>query len=347
MRVVVTGASGNLGTALVQALSVDPGVDSIVGLVRRPPVWAAPRTTWRRADVVTAPLEGLLAGADVVVHLAWAFQPTHDPAATWRNNVRGSERVFAAAAAVGAGALIHASSIGAYRARSDLAPVDESWPTDALPTAAYGREKSYLERRLDIVERDHPAMRVVRMRPVFLFRQEAASAQRRIFGGPLVPTSLLRLPLPAVPLPVGLWMQALHTRDAAEAIRSAIHRPVRGAFNLAAAPVLGAAEVAELLGGRPVEVPRRWFRLALAAAWHSRLVPASPQLLDLFLDLPLLDASRAERELSWTPRVSGLVALDELLEGLRRRRSFPTPPLDADRPGRIDEFRSGVGQRER
>jgi UDP-glucose 4-epimerase len=347
MRVAVTGASGNLGTSLVQVLSQDPDVESILGLVRRPPAWTPARTTWRRADVVTAPLEELLAGVDAVVHLAWAFQPTHDPAVTWRNNVRGSERVFAAAAAVGAGALVHASSIGTYRARDGLDPVDESWPTDALPTAAYGREKSYLERRLDIVERDHPAMRVVRMRPAFLFRQRAASAQRRIFGGPLVPTSMLRLPLPLVPLPAGLWMQVLHTSDAAEAIRAALHRPVRGAFNLAAEPVLGAADLAELLGGRPVELSRAVCRSALAAAWHLHLVPASPQLLDLFLDLPLLDTTRAREELDWSPEVDGRAAFDELLEGLRRRRSFPTPPLAPDRPGRVDEFRTGVGGRER
>jgi UDP-glucose 4-epimerase len=344
MRVVITGATGNLGTSLVDLLSRDPQVESIVGIARRLPAWDPPRTTWVAADIRTARLDQLFAGADAVVNLAWAFQPTHDPVATWANNVRGSERVFDAAAGSGAGVLMHASSVGAYRDHQGQEPVDERWPTDALPTAAYGREKSYLERVLDQVSCHHPLLRVVRMRPCFLFRRGSASEQRRIFAGPLLPTSALRVRLPVVPLPADLRFQAMHTADAAEGFRMALHRPVHGAFNLATEDPLGPAELASLLGGRAVPVPNQVVRAGLAAAWHARLLPASPQLFDLFAGLPLLDPTRARRELGWIPRRSGLEAVAELLEGLRQGGRFPTPPLAGDRPGRWDEIVSGVGQ---
>src|SRR4051794_246524 len=182
MRVVVTGVTGNVGSALVQALAEDDSVDEIIGVSRRGGAgWRPPKTTFRSADVATDDLAPVMAGADAVVNLAWTFHPTHDPLVTWRNNVIGSMRVFEAAARAGAGVLVHASSVGAYSERDDGPdrPVDESWPTHALPTAAYGREKSYLERVLDRIEADHPEMRVVRMRPAFIFRVETASAQRR------------------------------------------------------------------------------------------------------------------------------------------------------------------------
>src|SRR5689334_11124498 len=114
MRIVVTGASGNVGTSLLDALRADERVTEIVGLARRPPATPGERTTWVRADVVTDPLEGVFDGADAVVHLAWAIQPSHDPRTLRAVNVDGSRRVFRAAAAAGVGALVHASSIGVY-----------------------------------------------------------------------------------------------------------------------------------------------------------------------------------------------------------------------------------------
>jgi len=45
MKVVVTGATGNVGTSLLRALAGDARVESIVGLVRRPPEAAWPKTS--------------------------------------------------------------------------------------------------------------------------------------------------------------------------------------------------------------------------------------------------------------------------------------------------------------
>jgi nucleoside-diphosphate-sugar epimerase len=91
---------------------------------------------------------------------------------TWQANAVGSSRVFEAAVAAGAGAIVHSSSVGAYSPGDGM--VDESWPTHSLPTAAYGREKAYAERLLDAVEARHPSVRVVRIRPAFVFQRRAA-----------------------------------------------------------------------------------------------------------------------------------------------------------------------------
>ncbi|MHC9293023.1 NAD-dependent epimerase/dehydratase family protein [Mycobacterium sp. LTG2003] len=350
MRVVVVGATGNVGSSVVEALAADDQVDSIVGIARRRPAWQPPKTAWIQADVSRDDLEGQFRGADAVVHLAWIFQPTHDEVATWRNNVLGSIRVFEAVARAGVPVLVYASSVGAYSPGPDDHGVDESWPTHALPTAAYGREKSYLERVLDSFEREHADIRVVRMRPGFIFKREAATEQRRLFGGPLLPTSLIRPALlPVVPDLPGFRLQALHSRDAAEAYRLALARPVHGAFNLAAGPVLDARTLGELLDARPVKLPLQPIRAAVAAAWNLRLVPASPTLVDLALSLPIIDTARAERELDWTPTTSSLDAIREFLEGLRDGSGMDTPPLDPKAGGRFryKELATGVGQRAR
>ncbi|RSS92589.1 NAD-dependent epimerase/dehydratase family protein [Streptomyces sp. WAC05292] len=333
MRVVVTGATGNTGTSVVRALAADLRVADVVGIARRRPALDIPGVRWVAADVDPghSDLTGLFEGAAAVVHLAWKFQPTHDPVETWRTNVLGGIRVFEACARAGVRTLVHASSVGAYApGPPDGRPVDETWPTHGWPGAAYTREKAYLERCLDGFQPAHPEMRVVRMRPAFLFKEAAASEQRRIFAGPLLPWWLVRPGLlPALPAVTGLRFQALHTDDAAQAYREAVFRPVRGAFNLVADPVLDMAAVARLLHARTVPLPAGAARAALAAAWRMRLIPAAPGLLDAFLRLPLLDAGRAREQLDWTPSTTATEAVADFLTGLRHGAGLETPPLAA------------------
>ena len=48
MRVVVTGATGNVGPSVVEALRRDPAVDSVVGLARRLPELQLAKVQWVR-----------------------------------------------------------------------------------------------------------------------------------------------------------------------------------------------------------------------------------------------------------------------------------------------------------
>ena len=348
MRVAVTGASGNVGTSVVAALEREPQVDSVLGLARRTPQWAESKVEWARADVAADDLAVHLRGADVVIHLAWLFQPTHDPLTTWRANALGSIRVFEAVAAAGVKALVYASSVGAYSPGPKDRAVDESWPTHGWPTAGYTREKAYVERVLDTFEHEHPDVRVVRLRPAFIFKRGSAAQQRRLFVGPLLPNRLVRPGIvPLVPDLPGLRLQALHTEDAAEAYRLATVLPVRGAFNLAADPVIGAAELAGLLGARVVRLPRWPVRQALAAAWHLHLVPAAPYLFDAAVRMPIMDVARARTELGWNARHSAVDAIGEFLAGLREGAGLPTPPLASKAGGRlrVREMRTGVGEK--
>jgi len=348
MRIVVTGATGNVGTALLRALAEDERVEEIVGIVRRLPDGDHPRTRWVRADVAADELEPHFAGADAVVHLAWLIQPSRDEAELERVNVEGSRRVFEAAARAGAAALIHASSIGAYSPGPKDRRVDESWPTDGIATSFYARHKAAAERALDAVAAANPGLRVARLRPGLIFQRSAAQEIRRLFAGPLLPSPLLhpRL-LPVLPVTDRLVLQAVHADDVAQAYRLAATSPeARGAYNVAAEPVLGPRELGDLLGARPVRVPERVLRAAAEWTWKARLQPTPPGWLDMGLGVPVMDVSRAREGLGWTPRHTAGEALLELLDGMRRRDGGSTPPLDAAAGGplRVRELRTGVGR---
>lgn len=353
MRVVVTGASGNVGTTLLDQMEADERVTSIVGISRRAPAETRSKVTWATVDVGAEDLRDLLPhlqGADVLVHLAWLFQPTHRPEVTWQANAVGSQRVFEAATAAGVGAVVYASSVGAYSPpgrRGDAARVTESWPTHSLPTAAYGREKAYVERVLDAFAAEHPDVRVVRLRPGFIFQRPAATQQRRLFAGPFVPRWAVEPGrLPFLPVPSGLRFQAVHAEDAARAYHLAATTDVEGAFNVAAEPVIDGDVLAGLLGTRAFEVPPVLMRTGVAAAWHAHLTPAEPALLDLVLQLPLLDTTRAHEELGWRPERTAVEAVQAMLEGLLAGAGARTPPLAPDTAaGRLREVATGVGER--
>ncbi len=348
MRVVVTGASGNVGTAVLRALAAEKVVTEIVGLARRRPTQPATKTTWVAADVASDELEPIFRGAAVVVHLAWLIQPARDRELTRRVNVEGSERVFRAAAGARVPALVHASSVGAYGPGPKDRRVGEDWPVTGIPSSFYSRDKAACEAVLDDVEREFPELRVVRLRPGLIFQRSAATEIRRLFAGPFLPGALADPQLiPVIPDIPRLCFQAVHADDVARAYRAAVLRDVRGAFNIAAEPVLDVPELGRLLGARPVSVPRRVVRGLAAAAYRARLTPTEPGWLDLALDTPLMSTERARSELGWTAERSAGETLLELLAGLRAGAGGATPPLDASSsaPLRVRELLTGVGAR--
>jgi UDP-glucose 4-epimerase len=348
MKVVVTGATGNVGTSTIQALSESQAIDEIVGLARREPTWTPPKTSWVEANVLTADLRAIFEGADAVIHLAWAIQPSRDEATLERINVEGSRRVFRAAAAAGVPKLVHASSVGVYSRGPKEREVDEGWPTEGTPTSFYSRHKVAVERELDRFEVDNPETRVVRFRPALIFKGAAATEIRRLFVGPFLPSFLLRRGLlPVLPRIDRLRFQAVHSEDVGRAYLRAVLADVDGAFNIAAEPPLSPEEMAERIGARSFPVPPRVVRRLADLSWKLRLQPTPPGWLDMALNVPLLSSDRARKELGWEPRHSGVEALEELLEGLREGRGAQTPPLEADSAGaRLEDLKTGVGARQ-
>jgi UDP-glucose 4-epimerase len=350
MRVVVVGASGNVGTSVLHALADEPTVDSVLGIARRRPSMSFPKTEWATADITSDALEPLFRGADAVVHLAWLIQPARRLEVTRAVNVDGSARVFDAAGRAGVRSLVYASSVGAYSPGPKDHAVDESWPTEGVSTSFYSRHKAEVERLLDGFEESYPNMRVVRLRPGLIFKREAAQEIRRYFAGPFVPSPLVRPGLiPVVPDVEGLRFQAVHSLDVGDAYRLAVvDGSASGAYNVAADPVLDPDELARLLGARKVKVPPGALRRLAAVTWRARLQPAPEGWVDMALNVPIMDTTRI-RSLGWTPHRSSGGALLELLAGMRDRSGAETPPLDpaAGGPLRVRELLTGIGSTSR
>jgi nucleoside-diphosphate-sugar epimerase len=139
----------------------------------------------------------------------------------------------------------------------------------------------------------------------------------------------------------------VHSQDVGEAYRLALVNDVRGAFNIAAEPVLDPQTLSQALGARRLPIGRAVARAAAALSFRLRMQPSEPGWVDMGLGVPLMDTTRARRELGWEPRSSSIDALRELLAGMAAGAGAHTPPLDPETSGplRAREFLTGVGHR--
>ena len=351
MRIALVGATGNAGTAVLRALHRHSEITEVVGIARRLPDQSIePYDTceWNSIDIAAASTEDdavadlaeAFTGCDAVIHLAWMIQPNDRRELLHRVNVEGTRRVARAVAQAGVEHLVVASSVGSYspdEARDALRkdgtepPLrDETFPTEGIESSHYSVDKAAQEDVLDEFEAQHPEITVTRLRPGLLFQGDAASEIQRYFLGKSVPPKLLAPEtLPSLPLPSGLRLQALHTDDVAEAYVAAVVAKQPGAFNVCADDVLGPQELADILttSGKFVEIPPGIVRAALMTAHKSGVVPADAGWLDMGMQVPLMDNSKAKQELGWSPKHTAAEALRELLEGLAHGQGHASPPL--------------------
>jgi len=331
MRIAVTGATGNVGTALVRAL-MSHGHE-VVGIARRPPGQDSPYAgaTWHAIDLTDADagprMVSAFTGVDAVVHLVWGFQPTHDADYLHRLDVGGSKSVVAACVAAGVPQLVHQSSLGVYSpAPADDRPVDESWARRGISSSPYSRHKAAVEQILDAVEAERPELTVTRTRPSLIGQRAAASALLRYAIPSLVPAAALKR-VPLLPVDGRLRLQLVHADDVATAIRLAVEQRRGGAFNLAGDGVLRVGDLAAALGARHVPLPLPVLRRLADLSWRAHLQQVDVGWLDMAFGVPLLDSTRARVELGWSPQRNAHQVLVETLEGLRDAAHDDTPIL--------------------
>jgi nucleoside-diphosphate-sugar epimerase len=339
VRIVITGASGNIGTGLLRALARDEEDHSVVGVCRRLPEVAPPFDTaeWRCVDVGDPNAEQELidafTGADAVVHLAWVFQPVRDTLHLHRTNYDGTAAVLRAVRAAGVPHLVHGSSIGAY-AEGATEPVDESWTSTGISTSVYGKGKAEAERMIERFALENPDVVVTSVRPTLVAQRSASASLTALFFDPIVPRALIRFVqsgrLPLLPLPAGFKVQLVHADDVGDALVRILRRRAGGPFNLAA-DVLTVDDLAEVVNARPLPVPAGLVRAAVWLGWRLRAIRMSPGWFDVGTRSPLVLTTRAREELGWKPRVSSAEAAVEQLAGMAAGTDDRSPALRRDR----------------
>ncbi|HEX3511680.1 MAG TPA: NAD-dependent epimerase/dehydratase family protein [Solirubrobacteraceae bacterium] len=331
VKVAVTGPTGEIGHAFIDALERSSEVGRIVGMARRPfdsEAAGIRKLTYLRGDVLDRDaVDELVAGADVVVHLA--FMIMGGAKESREVNLDGSRNVFEAAVAAKAKRLVYASSVAAYGFhRDNPQPLTEDVPPRGTDAHYYSAQKAEVEKLLaETVEGSATAPYVFRpcivagpgapllidSLPYTQLSERLPSAVLNLLDG--VPILKPVLPDPGVPF------QLVHHDDVASAMRAAvIGRGQPGAYNIAGTGRLTVRQLAEELGWYSLPLPDLAVDAVAEMIGRLGFLPAQAQWIAAFREPVIMSTSRARSELHWRPRYGALQTLRDTITAARMDR---------------------------
>lgn len=261
-RVLITGASGYLGAFIAGYLQDKPDIEKIVGIDIRPPVRRIDKYVFIRHDV-REPIDRIIDehAIDAIVHAAYVKVQLHDKALMEDINLNGTKNVLAAAARAPVDQLICFSSATVYGFHPDNPnPLLEDSPLRANADYVYSKNKQEIEALVTAFAREHPASKIVVLRPAFVVGKG--------FDDPLarhLQHSLVVVPVPNAPL------QFVHEDDLVAIVYFMLQQGTSGTFNVGAEGTVAFSEMVEMLGNRELVVPFRLMYCLNAVAWTLRL----------------------------------------------------------------------------
>ncbi len=313
-RALVTGATGMLGSYLVQRM-IERGY-TVRALVRSPD-----KAQWLR-DVGAQIVQGELSdastlvsaadGCDIVAHAAAALGPQSDWESFRLGNVQGTDNVVHACEHAGA-RLVHISSTAVYGgSRYEMAPVSEHAVLPRLPDAdAYGRSKQEAERLVMEAQTSGRIWATIVRPPVMYGERDrqfipriGAVMTRGVF--PLFGGGETTLPV-------------VHANAVAEGALLAAQTDLANGriYNLTTDFPLTVARLVSLASaglGRRVRAPVlsidssrvffRVLRVSLRAVGRADLAAHAPGTLEMLTRDNPFSSARARLELGWSPTIS-------------------------------------------
>jgi len=329
LTVAVTGPTGEIGKPFIRALERCESVKRIIGMARREfdaadHGWT--RTEYRQGDVLDAEaVAGLVADADVVVHLAFIIAASGD---SREINLRGSRNVFGAAAAAGVSRLVYASSVAAYGFHEDAPPLlTEDVPTRGTERHPYSAQKAEVEEVLaEELEGSQTSAWV--FRPCIVAGPEAPLLLDMIPGvhlGDRLPGAVRALfeqvPVlkPVLPDP-GIPFQLVHHDDVAAAlVKGVLGRGEPGIYNLAGPGECSVKDIASALGWYSLPVPELAVDATAEIVAHLPFLPPEAHWIEAFRHPVLMDTTRARETLGWEPEHDALQTLRATVAAARPR----------------------------
>jgi UDP-glucose 4-epimerase len=333
LTVAITGPTGDLGIAMVEALERSRRVKRIVGMARRPfdpkeRGWK--KTEYSQGDVQdAASVKEAVKGADVVVHLAFAILTAGD--ASRGINVDGSKNVFEAAVKAGAERICYASSVAAYGFHDDNPEwLTEDIPPRGTPEHPYSAQKAEVEQILNATLARTSRTSAWVFRPCIVAGPKATTFLEEIPYFRLserMPDPVRRfvssMPVlkPVIP-DTGPPFQLVHEDDVASAFVAGVHgRGSPGPYNLAASGRLTLSDVADALGWYSVPFPDLALQATMEALARLPRLPEQAAWIQSARRPVLMRTARAKKELGWKPKHTARATLKQMIDAYRAEQA--------------------------
>lgn len=310
--VLVTGASGYIGKAVIEDLASSPdGIGRVTALDVRP-VEEEQRLAgvdYQVADIRSPDLASIVAGCrpEVVVHLAAVVTPGNrsDREFEYSVDVLGTKNLLEACLAGGVRKVVVTSSGAAYGYHADNPEwLDEEDALRGNPEFAYSDHKRQVEEMLARWRVDHPELKQVIFRPGTILGARAANQITDLFAKPWV------LGLAGVDSPfVIIW-----DRDVVGAVVRAIREDITGIFNLAGDGTLTLREMAAIMKKPYLPIPVSLISGGLWVLKKLGLTQYGPEQVNFLRYRPVLSNRRLKDEFGYTPQKTTRQVFDYFLE---------------------------------
>lgn len=263
--IIATGAAGNLGRLMVQALHRE---HEVVAVDRRQIRGLPKDVVHVRTDLRWRAIDNVFRTSRVraVLHLGLMHNPRGDED-HYRFNVVGTQRLLDLSAKHRVQKFVMLSSANIYGPDPD----NSYFLTEDAPLL--GAEHHPEIRDLVAVDRivqsffyRHPEVETVMLRPVHIVGPRVRNA----------PSNYLRTERPWVLTGFDPMIQLIHEEDLTRALLLALRPGVRGVFNIVGPGEAPLSRVLQVLGRRPRSIP--WFaaRPVLERAWRLRMTGFPP-----------------------------------------------------------------------
>lgn len=301
-RVLVTGASGGFGAALLERLARRDEVE-IVAFDTVVPGRPVPGVEFFRGDVRDAhAVAGAMAGCDVVAHLAWIVRPVKDRARARSVDLGGTAAVLDAMARTGCGRLVFASSVTAYGAAPGAGSHREEDPLDEDQPFAYGAHKAIAERMIG-----DAGVEATIVRAAVVVGRRTDNSVRQVFAAPV---------LAGIRGEQGR-VQVVHHDDVGRFYEQACLGGRTGVVNLAADDVLDLETVGEILGKPIWHLPAGVVEGFVRSSWRLGLGALDPDGFAAMRWIPLADTTRLREDWGFGCEYSTAAALADFRAALR------------------------------
>ena len=298
MRVIVVGARGQVGRAILQGIARHREVTHVVSLTddvetTEASILEGETPIERRKVDLFDDLSDHFKFADAAAYVGW---PVSDlPVGLQERQIAALTNICRCIGVVGVRVFVYGSSAGVYSSAPPGRAVDEAWPTLYSTPSAQLSQLVRGERAVDRFEEHHPLIRVVRLRAgvVVSPTHRPATIGTRILRVMTDPHRRHFVP------DVGPYvLQCVHVDDFVSALCLGLTQSVNGPFNIAADPITSDL-LAVLFAAKKVRIAPPLLRRILKIGSQLHILPGPTGWVELALRPQVIDTARAERELHW------------------------------------------------
>lgn len=323
-RVLITGVSSFLGSALAQALEPEAGISYLAGVdVKEPPI-ELKRTEFIKADIRNPLIRRSLVESEVdtIIHTAIVSTPAGvgGRIAQKERNIIGTMQLLAACQRIeGLKKLIVRSSTAVYGIEPGAPSLlTEEWSGPLQPDRGYSSDIVQAETYARDFARRRPDVDVTILRMTNIVGPRADTNMTQFFSLPAIPTALGYDPR----------LQLLHEDDAIETLRRSVLEDHPGVYNVAADGVIYLSQAIRLARRLPIPILLPVAQAVAEIVRSAGLVDFSADQMNLILHGRVVDNSRLKERFGYEPKFSTIDAFQDFVA--TRGQAVRGPSIIAD-----------------